>query len=185
MDFLMVAVDNIEVIIIILAIALILVVILGLRKIGVTRSEVAVAVIFMCLATLNPLLIASLTSPDFFLREYTDTHDEELSARIESVASELENVALELSAIQLELENRIELVESLQQEAATAQVIMDLSQEQVALIDEILMRRNAENTQSAILLAIIQGISTTILGVVLGLMIPKLLRRMKPEKNKE
>lgn len=116
-------------------------------------------------------------SDGFFVKDETD-----ISIKIESIAKDLAKSSSQLSVIQEELENRIEYVEELKNEAEIAENVISLTDEQVSAVQAKLNEElNASSGKS-----LIQSFLISTFFFVFGLLTPQIanwIRRKQPNNH--
>ena len=109
----------------------------------------------------------------------------DLSKRIEIVSENLRNTSTELNSIQRELEQRIEFVEKLNEEAKNAEEMINLTKEQVdairAALNTELNKNNAQNFWTTFATSFL----FLILGSAITFITPKLRDKIKSRKQKK
>ena len=136
--------------------------------------------LFLCikffLIFLNPL--------DDIRTEVSYSIDEiDISTRIENLSKQLADATAEILFIQQELENRIEYVENLKQEAEIAESVISLSEDQVNAIQAKLNQELATNNNKSLYQSILINVIFFILGCISSLIID-LLKSKFNKSNK-
>ena len=143
-----------------------------------TIREIANTMVITSIAGLVVALVgAGIT---FFQQTSTQLSSLELSQRIELVSNSLGFSADELASIQSELEARIQFVNDLQVQAETAEIILNLSENEVNAVKTLLKDELDKGRAGNFWMSFAQNAVFFILGVLASYFIPKWIRR-KPE----
>jgi predicted PurR-regulated permease PerM len=144
------------------------------------RTKMIQQILLTCVVTLLAATVISFLQY-FITSSNNDTI--ELSDRIESVSESLKEASTELDYIQKELEHRIKLVEELKKDAEIAEAIIDLSQEQVALMRAMLNIELSSSDSRNFWLTFFTSFFFMVLGSIIGYVAPKVFKIFKKASN--
>jgi hypothetical protein len=126
--------------------------------------------IFLITATGWLVMLGSTSLLTGLIDIYIDKSDQKitLEERIIILTKSLNNAASIISEIEMEVEKRQTLVERLQQDAQTAQAMIDLNAKEAEAVAQVLRKEiDREQTQS-FWADLVQNMGFTVLGVFLG-----------------
>jgi hypothetical protein len=127
-----------------------------------------------------PCFVFSVSVLLVFLFGRVEVTTIDLSERIASVSDGLNAVSTELSEIQTELEARVKLVEDLKEQEETSKAVMELSKEQMEMLDRVLDRQGSESTR----VSVFTMVGGALLGFLLG-QLPSVLKRWRKKPTGE
>lgn len=101
------------------------------------------------------------------LRKKKESEEDNITSRIEKVTKVLDGSAQEINVLQIELEQRIKLVEKLQEEAKEAENIITLTEAQVKAVKTTLNKELQKESRKSFW----QGVAVNFIFFILGALV--------------
>lgn len=134
------------------------------------------------LSVLIPLLICLLSAKRIYALEIIPP-EQDIRTRLQTISESLSGYTEELEDIQSELEARIEYVNELEKEAATAESILELSADQLDAIHSMLNEELDANTKKNQFSNILQNSFFCIVGMVVPPFVKLVIKKLSQKKS--
>ena len=144
------------------------------------KNSSVLASIITGIATIITAIIATIGTGKIGITK--DINNLDLSKRIEIVSEDMKNTANELASIQSELQQRIELVDKLNNDAKNAEAIIDMSKDQVDAVSAILNSELNKSNNQNFWVSFAMNVFFMILGSIVTIFTPKLIKLIKRDK---